>query len=92
MCPIVLRISLSANSEYRSTVFRAQNKLIEGWEGIFLNSRFMDDLFLKRVNSWQGIIKKEQESIFEKSVGSLRNLQFFLKMRFRNAPVLSNDP
>ncbi len=47
--------------------------------GGFLNSRSMDDLFLKRVNSWQGIVKKEQESIFEKSIGSLRNLQFFFK-------------
>ncbi len=34
--------------------------------GVFLNSRSMDDLFLKRVNSWQGLVKKEQEPIFEK--------------------------
>jgi hypothetical protein len=51
--------------------------------GVFLNSRSMDNLFLKRVNSWQGIVKKEQEPIFEKSIGSLRNLQFLLKMRFQ---------
>jgi hypothetical protein len=25
----------------------------------------MDNLFLNRVNSWQGFVKKEQESIFE---------------------------
>jgi len=25
----------------------------------------MDNLFLKRVNSWQGFVKKEQEPIFE---------------------------
>jgi len=36
----------------------------------------MDNLFLKRVNSWQGSVKKEQEPIFEKSIGSLYNLQF----------------
>jgi len=52
----------------------------------------MDNLFLKRVNSWQGFVKKEQELIFEKSMGLLNDLQFLLKMRFRYAPVLSNDP
>ena len=52
----------------------------------------MDNLFLKRVNSWQGFVKKEQEPIFEKSIGSPHDLQFLLKMRFRHAPVLSNDP
>jgi len=26
----------------------------------------MDNLFLNRVNSWQGLVKKEQEPIFEK--------------------------
>jgi len=52
----------------------------------------MDNLFLNRVNSRQGFVKKEQESIFEKSIGLPYNLQFLLKMRFRNAPVLSNDP
>ena len=42
--------------------------------GVFLNRRSMDNLFLKRVNSWQGIVKKEQESIFVKSMSSLCNL------------------
>ena len=60
--------------------------------GVFLNSRSMDNLFLNRVNSRQGFVKKEQESIFEKSIGLPCNHQFLLKMRFRNAPVLSNDP
>jgi hypothetical protein len=59
---------------------------------VFLNSHSMDNLFLNRVNSWQGLVKKEQESIFEKSIGLPYNLQFLLKMRFRHAPVLSNDP
>jgi hypothetical protein len=59
--------------------------------GVFLNRRSMDNLFLNRVNSWQGLVKKEQESIFEKSIGLPYSLQFFLKMRFRRAPVLSND-
>ncbi len=52
----------------------------------------MDNLFLKRVNSWQGLVKKEQETIFEKSIGLTHDLQFLLKMRFRHASVLSNDP
>jgi hypothetical protein len=25
----------------------------------------MDNLFLNRMNSWQGLVKKEQETIFE---------------------------
>jgi len=33
----------------------------------------MDNLFLKRVNSWQGLVKKEQEFIFEKSIGLLND-------------------
>jgi len=60
--------------------------------GVFLNCRSMDNLFLNRVNSCQGLVKKEQEPIFEKSIGLPYNLQFLLKMRFRHAPVLSNDP
>jgi len=60
--------------------------------GVFLNCRSMDNLFLNRVNSWQGFVKKEQESIFEKSIGLPYNLQFLLKMRFWQALVLSNDP
>jgi hypothetical protein len=31
--------------------------------GVFLNTRFMDNLFLNRMNSRQGIIKKKQETI-----------------------------
>ena len=42
----------------------------------------MDNLFLKRVNSWQGSVKKEQESIFEKSIDSLCNLQFIWRYDF----------
>jgi len=44
--------------------------------GVFLNRRSMDNLFLKRVNSWQGLVKKEQEPIFEKSIGSPHGLPF----------------
>jgi len=40
----------------------------------------MDNLFLKRVNWWQGLIKKEQESIFKKSIGLPHDLNFLLKM------------
>jgi len=52
----------------------------------------MDNLFLKRVNSRQGLVKKEQEPIFEKFISLPHDLQFLLKMQFRHAPVLSNDP
>jgi len=31
--------------------------------GVFLNSRCMDNLFLNRMNSWQGVVKKEQHPI-----------------------------
>jgi hypothetical protein len=50
----------------------------------------MDNLFLNRVNSWQGFVKKKKGSIFEKSTGFA--YKFLLKMRFRHALVLSNDP
>jgi hypothetical protein len=32
--------------------------------GVFLNTRSIDNLFLNRMNSRQGIIKKKQETIF----------------------------
>jgi hypothetical protein len=50
----------------------------------------MDNLFLNRVNSLQGIVKKEQKSIYVKSIGSTH--YFFIKMRFRHAPVLLTIP
>ena len=62
-----------------------------GW-GIFLNRRFMDNLFLNRINSRQGIVKKEQETIFEISISSLHYLKILLKIPFRYSPVFSNDP
>jgi len=37
----------------------------------------MDNLFLKRVNSWQRLVKKEQGSIFEKSISLPHKLWFF---------------
>jgi hypothetical protein len=39
----------------------------------------MDNLFLNRMNSWQGIVKKEQEAIFEKSIGSQNHLKISFK-------------
>jgi hypothetical protein len=39
----------------------------------------MDNLFLNRVNSWQGLVKKEQKSIFEKSIGLPHNLKMFFE-------------
>jgi hypothetical protein len=39
----------------------------------------MDNLFLKRVNSWQRLVKKEQEPIFEKSTGLLNGLKISFK-------------
>jgi hypothetical protein len=47
--------------------------------GVFLNRRSMDNLFLKRVNSWQGLVKKEQEPIFEKSIGLSHDLKISFK-------------
>jgi hypothetical protein len=52
----------------------------------------MDNLFLNRMNSRQGIVKKKLETIFEISIGSLHNFKILLKIQFRCAPVFSNDP
>ena len=52
----------------------------------------MDDLFLNRMNSRQGIVKKKQETIFEISIGSLHDFKILLKNQCRYAPVFSNDP
>jgi hypothetical protein len=59
--------------------------------GVFLYHRCMDKLFLSRMNSWQGIVRKEQETIFETSIGSLYYFKVLLKIRFWHVPVLSND-
>ena len=59
--------------------------------GVFLNNRCMDNLFLNRMNSRQGIVKKKPETIFEISIGSLHNFKVILKIHFRCAPVFSND-
>ena len=48
----------------------------------FLNSRCMDDLFLNRMNSRQGMVKKKQETIFEISIGSLHYFKILLKRKF----------
>jgi hypothetical protein len=56
--------------------------------GVFLNRRFMDALFFKRVNSWQGLVKKEQDSIFVKSMiqfHTLKSLKSLLVRRCRVA-------
>jgi len=50
--------------------------------GVFPNHRYMDDLFLNRMNSQQGIVMKKQETIFE----------ILLKSQCRYAPVFSIDP
>ncbi len=52
----------------------------------------MDHLFLNRMNSRQGIVKKKQETVFEISIGSLHNFKISLKIPFRHTPVLSNHP
>jgi hypothetical protein len=62
--------------------WRRGSKDFKGQE-VFLSSRSMDNLFLKRVNSWQGLVKKEQEPIFEKSIGLPHDLYFPLKMGFQ---------
>ena len=70
----------------RSAVFYLRGR------GVFLNHRYMDNLFLNRMNSRQGIAKKEQETVFEISIGSLHYFKILLKIQFRYAPVLSKDP
>jgi len=52
----------------------------------------MDNLFLNRMNSRQGIVKKKQETVFEISIGYLHYFKILLTMQFRYAPVFSNDP
>ncbi len=52
-----------------------------GWR-VFQSSRYMDNLFLKRVNSWQGLVKKEQGLIFRKSISLPNELQFLLRYDF----------
>ena len=42
----------------------------------------MDNLFLNRMNSRQGIVKKKQEAIFEISIGSLLYFKILLKISF----------
>jgi len=53
------------------------NRIYMKGRGVFLNSRYMDNLFLKRMNSRQGIVMKKQETIFEISISLLHNLKFF---------------
>jgi hypothetical protein len=40
----------------------------------------------------KGTVKKKQETIFEISIGSPKYFKILLKIRFRYAPVFSNDP
>jgi len=42
----------------------------------------MNNLFLNRMNSRQGIVKKEQEAIFEIPMGSLHYFKISLKIDF----------
>jgi hypothetical protein len=51
---------------------------LRGW-GVFIGRRSMDNLFLNRVNSWQGLVKKEQQSILEKSIDLSHNLKISFK-------------
>ena len=43
-------------------------------------------------DSRQGIVKREQETIFAISLGSMNIIKIRFKIRFRHTPVLSNDP
>jgi len=51
----------------QAAVFLMQYK---GWE-VFLNCRCMECLFLNRMNSWQGFVKKEQETIIIISIDDM---------------------
>jgi len=42
----------------------------------------MNNLFLNRMNSRQGIVEKEHETIFEISIGSLHSFKISLKIDF----------
>jgi hypothetical protein len=54
---------------------------LNNWgRGVFLNNRGMDNLFLNRMNSRQGIVKKKQETIFEISMGSPHYFKMLLKI------------
>jgi len=59
---------------------------------VFLNNRYMDNLFLNRMNSRQEIVKDKQEAIFEISIGSLHHFKILLMTRFRYAPVFKTIP
>ena len=45
--------------------------------GSFFNNRYMDNLFLNRMNSRQGIVMKKKNIIFDISIGSLHFFKFF---------------
>jgi hypothetical protein len=51
----------------QAAVFLMQYK---SWE-VFLNCRCMECLFLNRMNSWQGFVKKEQETIIIISIDDM---------------------
>jgi hypothetical protein len=52
----------------------------------------MDNLFLKSNELAARDRKEKQGSIFEISIGSQHYFRIILKIRFRYAPVFSNDP
>gem|GEM_PF-715683 len=52
---------------------------------VFLNNRYMDNLFLKPHELATRDRKKKQETIFEISIGSLHHFKILLKTRFRYA-------
>jgi hypothetical protein len=43
--------------------------------GVFLNNLCMDNLFINRMNSRQGIVKKKLKTIYEISIGCLHNFK-----------------
>jgi hypothetical protein len=43
--------------------------------GVFLNHRYMDNLFLNRMNSRQRIVMKKQKTIFEITIVSLHDFK-----------------
>jgi hypothetical protein len=44
------------------------------------------------MNSRQGIVKKKQETIFGILIDCMHYFKSLLKIKFRYAPVFSNDP
>ncbi len=60
--------------------------------GVFSYGRFMENLFLNRVNSRIRVRKERTEAFFTKKQVLLYDQQSFVRKQLRHTSVLSNDP